>query len=364
MPKKNAFPNFYKDDFANVDYIETQALSWYDNNKRDLPWRLETPVAYFVYLSEMMLQQTTVKTATPYFNRFVEQFKTFSDLLTASQEDILNLWQGLGYYTRARAIFNFIQICNQKKITTIPSFFEDLIDLPGIGPYTAKAVLAIAYNKPYFPVDGNVIRVLSRVYGLEIERPKLDKKIQEYGLLFETHSQKNRYGDLAQSFMDLGSQICKPKTPLCDLCPLQKICTLKQHSLNPEHFPKKPITKEKPRRFGILYLLTHRDKILIEKKKEGDTLKGNLLKGLYQFPTTRWDINLGFYREEELNGLIWSYLGELKHTFSHFFLFLDIYRAETTKNDHVTSEESFWIDKEDLDRYPFSTLMRKAVKFL
>ena len=197
-------------------------LQWYDQHARTLPWRAlkgQQQNPYYVLLSEVMLQQTTVATVKAYFERFVDQWPTLNAIAQASLDEILVAWQGLGYYSRARNLHKALrQLSEQESFPQVP---DDLKKLSGVGDYTANAVAAIAFNQPVVPIDGNVIRVLARVFGLTQPLPMLKKTIAEKALLL---ADSDRPGDFAQSLMDLGSLVCRPQQPRCEICPVVSMC--------------------------------------------------------------------------------------------------------------------------------------------
>lgn len=198
-------------------------LKWFDRNKRDLPWR-KSKDPYLILLSELMLQQTTVRAVIPYFEKFRAKFPNIRSMALASEEDVLALWSGLGYYSRAR---NLHKLAKQVADTSFPDKFDALIDLPGIGPYTAAAIASIAFGERVGAVDGNVLRVFSRIFDLsdDISKPQTRKKIFELAQRFQDSLQKNQNaGDLNQAWIELGATVCIPKKPACVLCPVSTSC--------------------------------------------------------------------------------------------------------------------------------------------
>ena len=202
--------------------ITKKILNWYDLNKRSLPWRKNVSQSkkhYYTLVSEFMLQQTQVVTVIPYFDRFINKIPNLKKLSTIQDNELIKLWEGLGYYSRARNLKKTAQIIISKHHGKIPNNYEDLISLPGIGNYTANAILAIAFNKSYIPLDGNIERVLKRYLHLkkdnEIQKNNLIKKKSIFGI-------SSRASDYAQALMELGALICKPINPLCDQCPISK----------------------------------------------------------------------------------------------------------------------------------------------
>ena len=203
--------------------LSKKVLIWYDKNKRDLPWRKSKKNLdpYQTWISEIMLQQTTVEAVIPFFHKFINKWPTINKLSESKLEDVMDAWSGLGYYSRAKNIHKTAKIINKQYNNHIPDEYEELIKLPGIGPYTAGAILTIAFNKKASVIDSNIERIILRIRGIKEPKDKVKKeliKISEY------LCPKNRSGDYVQAMMDLGSAICKAKNPLCDSCPIQKFC--------------------------------------------------------------------------------------------------------------------------------------------
>ena len=208
----------------NKQNIPKKILHWYDNNKRPLPWRKKNTKIqheYYTLVSEFMLQQTQVVTVIPFFNRFIKKLPSLEDLAKVRENELIKLWEGLGYYSRVRNLQKTSKIIISKYYGKIPNNYEDLISLPGIGNYTANAILAIAFNKSYIPLDGNIERVLKRYLYLkkdkEIQKDNLIEKKSIFGI-------SSRASDYAQALMELGAMICKPKNPECSGCPISKNC--------------------------------------------------------------------------------------------------------------------------------------------
>lgn len=323
MNKSHAFAE-------NNKKIRKLLLSWYDRNRRILPWRAgagEIPDPYHVWLSEIMLQQTTVPAVKNYFLRFLEIWPTVFDLAKAPSEDVMREWAGLGYYARARNLLKCAGQLVSDFDGRFPSDEKELQNLPGIGPYTAAAIRAIGYNKPAIVIDGNVDRVICRLFAIETPLPKSKGEIRDFAAGVYDGVGK-RASDLPQAFMDLGSMVCTPKSPSCGLCPLNRLC-LAHKQTNTEKYPVKPPKVKKPTRKGIAYLILLRnkrgtiDKVLIERRPED-----RMLGGMIGFPDTNWD------QKEEVGSVYmkkWGalyknsvHIGSVRHVFSHFSLELDI----------------------------------------
>ncbi len=257
--------------------ISNKILNWYDNNKRKLPWRKKTSTKnreYFTLVSEFMLQQTQVKTVVPFFENFIKKFPNLKSLAKSSDQKILKNWEGLGYYSRARNLKKTaIKLLKDFK-GQLPEDIEELKSLPGIGDYTSRSILAIAHNKPYIPMDGNVERVLKRVFLLktseEISKENLNKKKSFFGF-------SKRSSDYAQAIMEIGAIICKPSLPSCNYCPLTKNCK----AFKTKDFLIKSKNKFNKTKYFEANVYKHKNKFLLIKNK-----KFNFLKNLVIFPMT------------------------------------------------------------------------------
>jgi len=255
--------------------LTKKILHWYDNNKRTLPWRKKCSQKkreYFTLVSEFMLQQTQVSTVIPYFNNFIKKIPNLNSLAKVNEKKLLKYWEGLGYYSRVKNLKKTAKIVVSKYKTKLPNTLDELKKLPGIGGYTARAILAIAFNKPYIPLDGNIERVIKRLLNLksetEIRKENLIKKKKILGT-------SDRSGDYAQAIMELGALICKPKKPFCEKCPLTKNCK----SYKKQDFEIAVKSKKKIDKFFKVKIFTKGTKILLIKNT-----KFNFLKNLKIFP--------------------------------------------------------------------------------
>src|SRR5215471_1633504 len=274
---------------ASIRDRPTLLLQWYDRHRRRLPWRAaagERADAYRVWLSEIMLQQTTVKAVGPYFEKFVTRWPDVTALAQASLDDVLRMWAGLGYYSRARNLHACAVAVMRDHGGTFPDTEEGLRALPGIGPYTAAAIAAIAFDRRTMPVDGNIERVVSRLYAVEEPLPQAKPEIQQLAatLLADSRAgdEKSRAGDSAQALMDLGSSICTPKKPACSLCPLNDGCDARAQG-SQESFPRKAPKKNGMLRRGAAFVVTRGDELLVRTRPE----KG-LLGGMTEVPGSDW----------------------------------------------------------------------------
>ncbi|WP_025898185.1 A/G-specific adenine glycosylase [Sneathiella glossodoripedis] len=344
-----------------------QILQWYDQNGRELPWRQkggQYADPYHVWLSEIMLQQTTVATVTSYFEKFLHNWPTVRDLALAPLDDVLTAWAGLGYYARARNLHKCAGVVWHKYGGEFPNTEEALLDLPGIGPYTAAAIAAIAFDKPCVVIDGNIERIICRVFQLEETLPAGRPAIKNHAAKV---TPIERSGDYAQALMDIGSSICRPKRPDCASCPVGDLCSVKDSGLA-EHYPKKAPKKAKPTKGAVVVWIEDADgRVLMRRREE----KG-LLGGMMEFPSTEWtekahaspaelgDLLNSLGGEDQLNDC--GSAPEVKHTFTHFHLKLlpRIYRLY--ERDSIQSNHLSWIEKDKLDQFALPTLMKKVAR--
>ena len=306
--------------------LSADVLKWYDGVARDLPWRNKTSNPYHTWLSEIMLQQTTVQTVIPYFQNFLTRWPTAEAMAGADLDDILHAWQGLGYYARAHNLHKCAQVITSEHGGVFPDTEEKLLTLPGVGPYTAAAIAAIAFNIPTVPVDGNIERVISRLYS--IKEPVRQTKDQVRALATKILP-KDRPGDFAQALMDLGATICRPKSPKCDQCPWASACTAYKSDM-PEVYPVKLPKKLKPTRHGVAFWLQNADKEIWLRKRPPRGLFG----GMIEVPSTEWRDQP--WENEEVRELApfsvkWSALeGMVTHPFTHFHLNITIWVGTTS----------------------------------
>ena len=317
-------------------------LSWYEKNGRELPWRFKGgahPNPYIVLVSELMLQQTTVKTVLSYFDKFIKRFPNVESLAKASQEEVNLYWQGLGYYTRARSLKKSAEMIVYDFKGIFPHKKEDVLKLKGLGPYTIASFLALAFNAPETVVDGNVVRIICRLYHLTSPQDEIMDQIRKKA---EALTDKKHAADYASAIMDLGATICTPKKPLCSRCPIQKFCKSKGEP-DLEQIPARKKTAKK--KFdGYVYIIQNsKGEILIRKRTE----KG-LLSGLYEFI---WSDKKLF--DEALDtGL------SVSHIFTHIDMNLKIFKLKTDK----IFSDGFFIKPQEIKNYALSTLMQKVIK--
>ena len=318
--------------------ITKKILKWYDLNKRSLPWRKKVSLQkkqYYTLISEFMLQQTQVTTVIPFFDRFIKELPNLKKLSNINEPKLLKLWEGLGYYSRARNLKKTAQIIIKNFDGKLPNNFQDLITLPGIGNYTASAILAIAFNKPYIPLDGNIERVLKRYLYL-----KKDKEIQKDYLLKKKiiFGTTLRSSDYAQALMELGALICKPINPMCDKCPIKKNCK----SYKKKDFSLARNLKKDKDKYFILKVYKKNQRYLLIKNT-----KFNFLKNLSIFPMEELSRPKNF--NENLN-------------FKMSNMNMNIKIQYLKGNQKFPS--SYWMDRNKLNNYMLPSFTKKVVQYL
>jgi len=331
-------------------------LAWYDRHARDLPWRVGPqqrgrgvrPDPYTVWLSEIMLQQTTVATVRSYFARFLTLWPTVETLAAAPLEAVLVEWAGLGYYARARNLYACAQAVVERYGGKFPKAAAELLTLPGIGPYTAAAIAAIAFDERIAVVDGNVDRVLARYLALDV--PVRDAKDEIRAAV--QRAMPTRAGDFAQALMDLGATICAPKAALCMLCPLQPGCAGTATG-EPLAFPVKAEKADRPTRYGHAFVIRDADgDVFLQKRPE----KG-LLAQMTETPTSAWTGNRAEPAFPFAAG--WRHHGQIVHVFTHFRLELEVWSA--TALDPTSLADGWWASPAELDAEALPTVFRKVL---
>lgn len=342
---------------------KTEALlSWYDRHHRVLPWRAGPDAVrqglrsdpYRVWLSEVMLQQTTVQAVKSYFDAFTRRWPTVADLAAAPVDEVMSAWAGLGYYARARNLKKCAETVAFTREGRFPDTEEGLLGLPGVGTYTAAAIAAIAFDRPAVVVDGNVERVVTRLFAIDTPLPAAKPEIRARTAEMLSHT---RPGDFAQAMMDLGATICTPRRPACALCPLNADCAALK-SGDPEHYPVKAAKKQKPVRLGAAYVaLAARADIFL--RKRGDS---GLLGGMTEVPGTGWTARLDGatdLSEAPFPG-DWQACPPITHVFTHFELRLSVYRLMLDEKPRG-SNDGWWQPVDRLDAVALPTVMKKAI---
>ena len=318
--------------------ITKKILKWYDLNKRPLPWRKKVSVEkkqYYTLISEFMLQQTQVITVIPFFNRFIKNLPSINSLAKVSEKKLIKLWEGLGYYSRARNLKKSAQVILKNFDGKLPDNFEDLITLPGIGNYTANAILAIAFNKPYIPLDGNIERVLKRYLYLKKDKEILKDYLLQKKIVF---GKTLRSSDYAQALMELGALICKPKNPLCNRCPIIKNCK----SYKKKNFSLTKNIKKNKDKYFVLKVYKKNQRYLLIKNK-----KFNFLKNLTIFPMEELSNPKNF--NKNLNFKMSNMNMNIKIEYS---------------NDNKKFPYSYWVDGTKMNSYMLPSFTKKIVQYL
>lgn len=336
--------------------ITNALLDWYDVHAREMPWRVmpaarkagQRPNPYAVWLSEVMLQQTTVAAVRAYHQKFTTLWPKVSDLAAAEDADVMAAWAGLGYYARARNLLKCARAVMNDFGGDFPQTYDELITLPGIGPYTAAAISAIAFDEQSTVLDGNVERVMARLYNDHTPLPAAKPVFMEYA---QRHTSSERPGDYAQAVMDLGATICTPKKPACGICPIRACCDGSGAGTQLD-LPKKTPKKPKPTRTGVAYIARRTDGAwLLETRPE----KG-LLGGMLGWPTTQWDDDP---IDAPPHPIAWTELNEhARHTFTHFHLILRVQTAWLPPD--ATPNRGHFIPAETFDATALPTVMQKA----
>lgn len=331
--------------------IPARLLAWYDEHARALPWRSapgEPPAdPYRVWLSEIMLQQTTVAAVKPYFDAFTNRWPTVEALAAAPQEDVMAAWAGLGYYSRARNLVKAAGVVAERG--GFPDTEEGLRALPGVGAYTAAAIAAIAFGRRAVVVDANVERVVARLFAIDTPLPGARSAIRERADLI---TPDERSGDFAQAMMDLGSRICTPRAPNCDACPLAGDCAARGH--DPERLPVKAAKKAKPVRQGRAYWIEREGAVwLVQRAPEG------MLGAMRALPDDGWSAAGDGSGDPPVAGA-WEEVGAVRHTFTHFVIELSVLRLERAQEAALAQGE--WWPVERIDEAGLPTLFAKAAR--
>jgi A/G-specific adenine glycosylase len=334
-------------------------LAWYDRHRRRLPWRAlpgETPDPYRVWLSEIMLQQTTVAAVGPYFAAFTERWPGVHDLAAARLDDVLTAWAGLGYYARARNMHGCARVVSEKLGGVFPSDEEGLRALPGIGAYTAAAIRAIAFDRPASVVDGNVERVMARLFAVQDELPGVKPRLVALaGTLAPTRA-GGRPGDYAQALMDLGATICTPRSPACALCPWSGECDARAAGIAAE-LPRRAKKKARPVRFGVAFWAERADGTVLLRRRE----EKGLLGGMMEFPGTDWRGETWTEAQALQHAPAradWQTLpGTVPHTFTHFHLELTVMVAKVGGD-----AEGVWAKPDAFGDHALPSVMRKVAR--
>lgn len=356
-PRKSAEPASAGESPPDVADLPGRLLDWYDRHRRAMPWRAlpgQAADPYRVWLSEIMLQQTTVATVGPYFERFIARWPTVDDLAAADLDEVLHAWQGLGYYARARNLHKCAVFVSEQLGGTFPDTEAALQELPGIGPYTAAAIAAIAFGRKTNVVDGNVERVMARLHAVETPLPAAKDALRD---LAGTHVPDARCGDYAQALMDLGATVCTPRGPACVLCPWRDACEGRKLGIAVD-LPRKAAKAERPTRYGVAFWLIAPDgAVLLRRRPES-----GLLGGMMEVPSTHWrdapwDTSEALASAPEAAD--WRPVaGKVRHTFTHFHLELHVVAGRAAARRDI----GVWCPPGDFADFALPTVMKKVVR--
>ena len=343
-----------------AERITTQLLSWYRQHGRTLPWRGH-PDPYAVWVSEIMLQQTRVETVIPYFEKWMHQFPTVRDLAEASEQDVLNVWEGLGYYSRARNLHKAAKIVVEKYSGELPRDLKALRELPGIGRYTVGAIASIAFNMDEPTLDGNLRRVFARLFDVSEPADSTTGEKILWGLAAEQLPQ-GQAGDYNQALMDLGATICLPKNPRCLICPLMEICEARINGTQEERPVLKP-KKEVPHYVYAAGVIIQDGNVLLSKRPSR-----GLLGGMWEFPNGKVEgrstdelefaLKTGYQLEVQRN----ESLGIVQHAYTHFRVTVHAFRCELVSISE--SNNLKWVKVQELENYPMGKVDRQIARML
>ena len=345
-----------------ADGMPAAMLDWYDRHARTLPWRVGpadralgvAPDPYRIWLSEVMLQQTTVATVKAYFERFTERWPSVDDLAAEPQEEVLKEWAGLGYYARARNLHKCAQTVVSDHGGAFPDTEEALLGLPGIGAYTAAAIASIAFDRRATVLDGNVERVMARLFAVEEPLPGSKKALYA---LADTLTPEARPGDYAQAVMDLGATVCTSRSPACGICPLMAMCAGRKAGIA-ETLPRKTPKKAKPTRYGIAWVGVRDDGAILLNRRP----QTGLLGGMMEVPGSEWSegaLSPDGGTSAPLEGE-WAEAGEARHTFTHFHLVLTVMRGDFAAG--AKPNRGKWMARDEALSEALPTVMKKALK--
>ncbi|MHC5088626.1 MAG: A/G-specific adenine glycosylase [Planctomycetota bacterium] len=346
--------------------IRRYLLKWFRANARDLPWR-KNRTPYAVWVSEIMLQQTQVATVIDYFNRFIRRFPTVEKLARARQDTVLKMWEGLGYYSRGRNLHKAAKLIVSDYDRQLPDTVEELQKIPGIGRYTAGAVASIAFNRPAPILDGNVIRVLCRLFCID-GNPKDSATKNQLWELADTLVHTKHPGDFNEAMMELGAMVCTPQNPACPKCPLKNQCQANKTGRQ-DDLPVKQKHPPLPHYTIVVGIVFKKDKILIDKRKQNA-----LLGGLWEFPGGKKKKSESFKaavarevkEETGINIEVGKRLCIVKHTYSHFKITLHAYLCEYTSGTAkpLACDAVKWVTPKNLTKYAFPAANTKIIRKL
>ncbi len=351
---------------TDIQKFQINLVSWYNDEFRDLPWR-QTSDPYNIWISEIMLQQTQVKKVIPYYERFIEAFPTVDDLAKTELDKVLKLWEGLGYYARARNLHKAANVIVDQFDGQFPTTVEEVKSLPGIGDYSAAAIMSIAFGADMPVIDGNVNRVLSRLFRIDVDPKSTEGKQlmrQKSELLF-AHGQAGAYN---QAIMELGAMICTPKSPKCLLCPANQLCQARQYNQQNE-YPVKSPKKQRPHKQIAVGIVWKDDKILIDRRKAD-----GMLGGLWEFPGGHVEegeshehaIVREVKEELDVDVVVNKHFATIEHQYSHFTISLHAYECNYLSGSAkaLDCDDWKWVKKDELLDYAFPRANGKIIEQL
>ena len=344
-----------------IDRFHDHLLRWFQENKRSLPWR-KSPDWYKTYLSEVILQQTTIEQGLPYFEKFLKTYPSITELARADEQDILNLWAGLGYYSRARNLLKAAKIIVGEHNACFPAEYKKALKIPGVGPYSASAILSIAYKKPFPAIDGNVVRVISRIFAIkdDIRQAQTLKIIKNKA---EKMLNRNHPGDYNEAVMELGAMVCTPRKPLCRECPINSFCKAFANNVISE-IPYKSPAKARKKKYQIVCILKHNSKFLI-----GHNPDKGLLAGMWELPAI--ELNQKHFEKEsrvilKKNNIVVKSESKLfRHIYSHIDLTFKAIIAESDQKNNYFNQytDHRWIKLEEVETYPIHNAHKKILNW-
>ncbi|MBM7704429.1 A/G-specific adenine glycosylase [Metabacillus iocasae] len=347
----------------NIEQFQHDLITWFEREQRILPWRQDQD-PYKVWVSEIMLQQTRVDTVIPYFNRFVEHFPTVESLAHAEEDKVLKAWEGLGYYSRARNLQAAVKEVHEQYGGKVPNTPEEISKLKGVGPYTTGAILSIAYGVPEPAVDGNVMRVMSRILSIwdDIAKPKTRKLFEEIIRLIISKDNPSYFN---QGLMELGATVCTPTSPSCLLCPVREHCRAFEQGVQAELPIKSKKKPPKPKQMAAVVLTNEKGEVLIHKRPN----KG-LLANLWEFPNVEVDLSIGSDKDQ-LKAFLWTdyrtnatlhqQFATIQHVFSHLVWNIAVYEGSIA-DDISESDTRKLVSIDELENYAFPVSHQNILK--
>ncbi len=350
----------------NKEEIQHALLAWYENEKRDLPWR-RTSDPYRIWISEVMLQQTQVETVKGYYERFLKTYPTVDTLALGDDDTLMKLWEGLGYYSRARNLKRAAYLLHTEYGGIMPTELGEIRKLPGIGPYTAGAVLSIAYGKAVPAVDGNVIRVYSRLFSV-LEPVDTKEAKETINQIADALVHNGDPGSYNQALMELGAMVCTPRNPKCDTCPVSHCCMALEGGIQAE-LPRKLPKKAKKEMDVYAVVLRKEDAFLVVRRQSG-----GLLEGLWSLPSVEIDRHnekaadmqsrcLDYLKDNfDMDAVFSEELGKAAHVFTHIKWHIHVVAFEWVSGEIPAFPESMWIKASEIGTYAFPTAYKKALR--